>query len=158
MLGAGEPCFCKPEPHHRLTAEAAARNTRHYKACCSLRREDRSCCAGATCAVCVTAMSAPTVPATHREVSLLSQSTVAFPHFFFLLLLLLVSASCQFFFDLFCSHILGVDGNPFITACIQTNLAVSAVCLPHIRDPEANSINVWVAISMSWDSVFQLHA
>ena len=76
---------------------------------------------------------------------------------FLLGLFLMVSASCQFY-NVFCSHILGVDGNPFITTCIQTNLAVSAVYHPHMRDPEANSINVWVAIALPRDSVLFLHA
>lgn len=68
----------------------------------------------------------------------------------------MVSAHCQFY-NLFCSHILRVDGNPFITTCIQTNLAVSAVYLPHIRDPKANSISVWVAVARPRDSILSLH-
>ena len=71
----------------------------------------------------------------------------------FLFCFLMVSASCQFY-NLFYSHILRVDGNPFIKTCIQTNLAVSAVYLPHIIDPEANYINVWVAIALTRDSAF----
>lgn len=65
--------------------------------------------------------------------------------------------SCQFY-NLFCSHILRVDGNPFITTCIQTNLAVSAVHLTHRRDPEAKSIIVWVAIALPRDSILCFHA
>lgn len=68
----------------------------------------------------------------------------------------MVSGSCQFY-NLFCSHILGVDGNPFITTCIQTNLAVSAAFLPHTRDPEANSVCVWVAIALPRESVLCLY-
>ena len=32
-------------------------------------------------------------------------------------------------------------------------MAVSAVYLPHMRDPEANSINVWVVAALPGDSV-----